>query len=1205
MKKDFKQLLFILLAGLGFIAPNVVDAQCNLITSMTKTDALCYGGATGTATVSVSGGIAPYTYTWNTAPVQYTATAINLAASTKTVTVKDASGCTATASVTIAQPSVIALALTKTDVSCNAGTNGTATVAVTGGIAPYTYTWSITPAQYTATALGLTAGAKTVTVRDANNCAKTGSVTLLQPAAITSTAAISNVTCNAGNNGSITVTAATGVAPYTYTWNTNPIQYGQTVTGLTAAAKTVTIKDANGCSKAFSYTVTQPAAITATATITNVTCNGGNNGSITVTAAAGVVPYTYTWNTTPVQYGQTATGLTAAPRSVTIKDANGCSKAFNYTVTQPVAITVAVSQTNVSCYGGNNGSATVTAANGVAPYTYTWNTTPVQYGATAIGLTAGTKTVTIKGANGCTKAQNVTITQAATLAATLVKTDVSCFGGNNGSAAVSVVSGGTAPYTFTWNTNPAQYTQQIGGLVAGTYTCTIKSAAGCSLVKSIAVTQPTTLLNATTTSVAVSCAGGNNGTATVVATGGVAPYTYTWAGTPTQYTATATNLLPGTTMVNVKDAKGCVLSKTVTIGQPTPYSFSANYANVACNGTNTGSIDLSVSGATPAYTYIWSNGATTQDINNLAAGTYSVNVTDSKGCVGTFNVSLSQPSAVSATVSTTSPSCGTNGTASVSVSGGVAPYYYSWATTPAQYNSTATNLLAGTYNCYITDSYGCSLIKTATIAQGGGNLALTVTQTNVSCNGGNNGSATATVTGGGQPYAYTWNTNPPQYAATATNLVAGSYSVVVSTGACSASASINISQPAGIVTSYSQTNINCFGGTNGAAYVAVAGGVAPYVFSWNTTPAQFSQQIANMPAGTFTCTITDANNCTTSRSVTLTQPATALTSAVTQTNVSCANGNNGTATVTAAGGVAPYTYTWATTPTKYTTTVTALTAGTRNVIVVDANGCSISKTFTITQPAGFAMNTQYANPSCSNSSNGSIAVTISGATPPYTYSWNNSATTSNISGLAAGSYVLYVTDANGCPKSYTIPLTAPAALAATTSQTNTSGGNNGTASVTASGGTPTYYYQWNTNPAQYTSTATNLGIGNYVCMITDSHGCTLTKNFSISTPPSLTGGNGSNETEGNQNNPLESSFAIFPNPNEGNFQLAIRNFAAEEVNFTIFTLSGQLVYQQQISEITPNSLKEIEGTNLAKGIYMVRIEAAKEGKVETMKMIVE
>ena len=213
-------------------------------------------------------------------------------------------------------------------------------------------------------------------------------------------------------------------------------------------------------------TITQPSAALSASISgqTNVLCFGNSTGSATVAAAGGTSPYTYTWNTTPVQYTTTATNLAAGTYSVTVKDANNCSTTVSVTITQPSAglnasVSGGGSQVNVSCFGGTNGSATATATGGTSPYTYTWNTTPVQYTATATNLAAGTYTVTVKDANNCSATANVTITQpSAALSATISgQTNVSCFGNSTGSATVSA-AGGTSPYTYTWNTTPVQYT---------------------------------------------------------------------------------------------------------------------------------------------------------------------------------------------------------------------------------------------------------------------------------------------------------------------------------------------------------------------------------------------------------------------------------------------------------------------------------------------------------------------------------------------------------------------------------------------------------------------------------------------------------------------------------------------------------------------------------------------------------------------------
>ncbi len=257
------------------------------------------------------------------------------------------------------------------NVACNGGATGSLTVAPSNGTAPYTYLWDDGAAQTTATATGLSAGTYEVTVTDANGCTATASTTVTQPTTALSLtpASQTNVACNGGATGAATVNAATGgTAGYTYNWTPgNPIGDGTTsVSGLSAGTWTCTVTDANGCTKSVNFTVTQPPTLNVTlASQTNVSCNGGVNGSATVTATGGTVqPYTYSWSPSGGT-AATATGLTAGTYTVTITDANSCTATQSVTITEPTAITASItSQTNVSCNGGANGSATVTATGG-------------------------------------------------------------------------------------------------------------------------------------------------------------------------------------------------------------------------------------------------------------------------------------------------------------------------------------------------------------------------------------------------------------------------------------------------------------------------------------------------------------------------------------------------------------------------------------------------------------------------------------------------------------------------------------------------------------------------------------------------------------------------------------------------------------------------------------------------------------------------
>ena len=288
-------------------------------------------------------------------------------------------------------------------------------------ITPSWWSWSL---HDYASQTGLAAGSYTFTVKDANNCTLTVPVTITQPAAITATTAITNVACNGASTGSVVITPSGGVGPYTITPAT---------TGLAAGSYTFTVKDANNCTITVPVTITQPAAITATTSVTHVLCNGASTGSVVITPSGGVGPYTIT----PAQ-----TGLAAGSYTFTVKDANNCTITVPVTITQPAAITATTSITNVLCNGASTGSVVITPSGGVGPYTIT----PAQ-----TGLAAGSYTFTVKDANNCTITVPVTITQPAAITATTSITHVFCNGASTGSVVITP-SGGVGPYTIT----PAQ-----------------------------------------------------------------------------------------------------------------------------------------------------------------------------------------------------------------------------------------------------------------------------------------------------------------------------------------------------------------------------------------------------------------------------------------------------------------------------------------------------------------------------------------------------------------------------------------------------------------------------------------------------------------------------------------------------------------------------------------------------------------------------
>ncbi|RYY53703.1 MAG: hypothetical protein EOO09_17020 [Chitinophagaceae bacterium] len=514
---------------------------------------------------------------------------------------------------------------TQNNVACFGGSNGSATVTPANGIAPYTYLW--TPAGGTgSSATGLAAGIYNVKITDAIGCIDNETVIISQPTQLVQTSSQGNVSCNGGSNGFASIIVGGGVFPYSFSWS-HSANTTNTATGLAAGSYTVTATDANGCSITKTFTINQPTALTASTSQTNVSCNGGFNGSATVTPAGGNAPYSYVW--LPVGgFGASATGLPAGTYSCIVTDGNGCQVTKTVTISQPAPFLLARAQVNVSCSGGSNGSATVTASGGTGSKTYQWYPSG-GVSASATGLAAGVYTVVATDANGCTNTEVFTITEPLPLLATSAYTNASCSGAADGTAGVLAV-GGSGSYTYSWSPSGGTHATATG-LAAGNYTCTVTDANGCSLVKSFTISQATSI-TATSVQTNVTCYNGSNGAATVTPSGGIAPYTYSWS--PAGGTAaSATGLSAGTYNVTITGAFGCTYVKTITITEPSPIVASASATTQSfCSGNAT---NITLSSADPSVTFSWTVHNVSGSVTGATAGSgYSIAQTlNGKGIV--------------------------------------------------------------------------------------------------------------------------------------------------------------------------------------------------------------------------------------------------------------------------------------------------------------------------------------------------------------------------------------------------------------------------------------------------------------------------------------------------------------------------------------------------------------------------------------------
>jgi gliding motility-associated-like protein len=1055
--------------------PTPLSAQMNSLTGV-----LCNGGNTGSAAVNVSGGTGPYNYVWfpggNT-----TASVTGLSAGSYSVLVTDAQGCTKTVSGIISQPQLLQTAVSSTPSTCG-NSNGSATVSVSGGVAPYTYAW--TTGETSANRSGLAAGAYGVMVQDANGCSSdaTAAVSNLGGPSV-SISSLTHLSCNGDHNGSASVAVNSGTPPYIYQWSPAVAAAG-TAAGLAAGNYTVTVIDGNNCASAVSFTLHAPPVLNVAIVHTDPACAGTSTGNAGVTVSGGTGPYQYVW--TPG--GGTNAFITQVPAGtyqVLVTDNQGCTKSESVVLNPRAPLSGAVqSTTPASCYGGNNGSAAVSVAGGTGPYSYSWSPAGGNL-ALAAGLSSGNYSVQVTDANNCTVTIPVYVAQPTALASQVTATPVQCAGGSSGVMNLAV-NGGTAPYHYSWNPSVSQGAT-ASNLSPGNYQVTVTDANGCSVSSSGTITQPAPIYSNIIYINDVSCHGGNNGSASVSAIGGAGSYTYQWS--PNGINGpTATSLSAGLYTVIITDANQCTQSSVVAINEPEAITNTiASLSHVSCpNGTN-GSVTLDVSGGAGPYTYSWSPAACHAPVcNNLAAGTYQVVITDANGCTFNTSVTLQQPQALSLSVTTTPANCGSdNGSASVTVSGGTTPYSYSWS--PSSYSGNTLNGLAsGTYSVQVTDGNGCTSVASAAVA-GNPVMTLSASTFDVACYGTATGSASVAVSSGTGPFLYTWS-HDNSHAPSAASLTAGNYTVTVTDGnSCIQSVSISISEPPALTASISSgAGISCHGGNDGVLSVTAAGGTGPYQYTWNT--GQHIPLINGLSAGSYSVITTDNQGCTATTQVLLNEPI-AISDSSVATPATCGD-SNGAASVFVSGGTTPYSYHWS--PGGMTlATVNSIASGNYSVTITDANNCSRTTVVTVNNLNGPQAGIATLNSvRCHGGNDGSAAVSVASGTMPFSYTWSpGGGNLPSASNLSAGNYLVQVTDANHCITTVPVIIPEPASLHVTSTSVAATcpGSFDGEVSASVSGGTAPYQYLWSSGGL--TANLNHVPEGNYQVLVTDANGC--------------------------------------------------------------------------------------------------------------------
>ena len=1162
---------------------------------LTVTNATCNGGCDGEADVVVTGGTGTYTFTWAPAPPlgQGTPNVSGLCPGPWNVTISDVNGCDTTLTFQITQPPPIVPNSSSTDVTCASQCDGTAAVAPSGAVGPFTFLWSPAPGggQGTGSVTSLCAGNYTVLITDqASGCDTLVSITINTPSALDPQPTITDASCAGECDGSVILVVTGGVGPYAYTWAPNP-PVGQgtpSVSGLCPGPWSVTVTDVSGCDTTVAFTINAPPPILPNESHTDVTCAGDCDGTATCAPTGGVGPYTYLWSPVPPsgQGTPTASGLCAGPWTVTITDANGCDTTVQFLILEPPPLTQTSSQTNVSCGTNCDGTASVVISGGTPNYTYVWSPAPGggQGTPNATGLCAGPYSVLVTDALGCTLTVPFTITAPVPLQLSLQVTPASCPDVCDGTAGV-IVTGGTAGYTYVWSPAPGagQGTANVTGLCPGAYSLTVTDALNCDTTISFTINAPPPIAPNAVVTDAV-CPGTCNGTVLLAPTGGNGTYTYVWAPVPSngQGTAQALGLCAGNIQVTIASG-GCDTTLTFTIDQPPPIVASLTSTPALCWNTCDASATAAVTGGTPNYTYAWApapgGGQGTPNATGLCAGSYTLTIADALGCDTTIAFTVTAPAPIDAGLTVENASCGgsCDGEANVQPTGGTPGYVITWAPPPGggQGTSTATGLCPGVYTVNIADAAGCDTTVQFTVVTPSGIISVPSIVA-ASCADVCDGSVVLSTQGGVPPYTYNWSPSPGTGQGTPSvgGLCAGDYTVNIGDQAgCDTVFIVTVPSPPAILPNGTFTNENCNGPCTGTASVAPTGGLGSFTFLWSPQPGagQGTANVTGLCAGNWTCTVGDASGCDTVFAFTV-LPEQPIDPGLTYTDADCWNECNGAATVNPTGGAGGFTYAWTPNPPvgQGTPSVSGLCLGFWEVTITDVAGCDTTIGFVIFKPSPLQPNLVVEPEDCNGACTGQAAVFPFGGTPGYSVLWDpppgGGQGTNIATGLCAGQYTVTITDANGCDTTTTFQVVPFTPITPNLSSTPVSCSNacDGTATVGPTGGEQPYAYTWDPVPpiGQGTPSASGLCAGVYSLTIFDASACDTTVTVLIAGPA-----------------PLDASATV------QNVQCA----GACDGSIVLNTQGGTPNYQYTWTPVPPNGQGTNTATDLCPGAWSVTI----------------
>ena len=1050
--------------------------------ALSATDVLCFGESNGLITPEVTGS-GGFLYSWDTG--DSTNVLDSLAIGTYTLTVTDSFSCVSVDSITVNQPSLFTYTVTGLeDVKCYNGNDGMATYNVSGGVGGYSYSWTDSTNTWSSTGKDLEfapIGTYYVSAQDSNGCEILDTVRIEQPNELVLTLdSTKNLDCYQSADGAVWATVVGGIGGNEYRLNGNPVS-DVDVSQLSAGNYVLSVEDDNGCKDSVSFTLTEPLLLTATNYTSNyvggyeISCNGNTDGFIQVDVNGGTLPYTYEWTDSVTT--EDRSNLGAGNYSLKVTDVMGCEVFTSAALSEPTQLVATSTLQELYCYGDSTASITYNVSGGVAPYVTNW--------ASSNGTTPDSVNVTFQvdlrgaspDASGIRLIRNgggsFTMNTVSALNDTVYRVTLTMSPGEqimyrffNGSTAETVNpscginnSVSVIERTFTAGTNDTSLavvgfsecstyggarsgayvtsSRSIVGLASDIYYQTFTDMNGCSVVLVDTVVEPAPLVLTLDSISNVTCKNADDASVSVTVTGGNGNYSYSWNGVSAA-SEDLSNVAAGQYTLVVVDDKGCTDSLSVTVTEPdsllASYVLSAYVGgnNVSCNGATDGTFDVSVQGGTLPYSYAWNTSDTTEDLSSIGQGYYSVVITDNNGCSVTVGDSIVEPDVLTATISMTDVSCngGTDGTVSVNVAGGVGPYLMERTTTTG-------SSMDDIHVTFRVDMSGISNVGAVQLITRSGQ-SLTMTSNGMS----DVYMATVSASQSDTIYYRYYNGSVPE-------LVPSSCGVLNNTF-FERELILGSNDTTVMVTGFG----SCI--TSGAAYAGAF--------------LSASETFGDLTAGDYSVSITDMNGCSVLLVDTVVEPAPLVLTLDSISNVTCKNADDASVSVTVTGGNGNYSYSW-NGVSAASEDLSNVAAGQYTLVVVDDKGCTDSLSVTVTEPdsllASYVLSAYVGgnNVSCNGATDGTFDVSVQGGTLPYSYAWNTSDTTEDLSSIGQGYYSVVITDNNGCSVTVGDSIVEPDVLTATISTTDVScnGGTDGTVSVSVAGGSGPYTVNWSSS----------------------------------------------------------------------------------------------------------------------------------------------